>query len=156
MLPTDTAGRESDFQQTATIAAIAPSWIPGARPLSALLAQLDPLPLECDGMTRVLSTLLARDGIAHQVQIGALHVDDIGVIPHHWWLELRGGTVCDLRAQMWLGLNDAVPHGQFQPDARHHYKPQRSLRPLVLQPSLFHLLTGASLESFPKFLQGVA
>ena len=39
------------------------------------------LPLECDGLTRVISYILNKNGIEHKVMIG-----DIGTI--HLWIEL--------------------------------------------------------------------
>lgn len=79
--------------------------------LPPLLCRLDPLPLECDGMARVLSTLLTRDDVPHQVAIGSLSVNGVGTIDLHWWIELSDGRVCDLRARMWLGSEDGYLMG---------------------------------------------
>lgn len=76
---------------------------------------LENAPLECDGMTRCISTLLHHHQIEHSVHIGALTVEGGGRIPLHWWIVLEGGEHIDLRAQMWLGTHPHVPHGIFLP-----------------------------------------
>lgn len=57
--------------------------------------------LECDGLTRVISTLMQRDGIHHQVCVGTLTISNVGMIPIHWWIVLSDGRICDYRARMW-------------------------------------------------------
>lgn len=78
---------------------------------SRWLAALDALRLECDGMTRVISSLLQRDGVAHAAMVGRLDVDQVGSIALHHWIELPDGRRIDLRARMWLGNDARVPHG---------------------------------------------
>ncbi|WP_306555202.1 hypothetical protein [Acidovorax sp.] len=113
------------------------------------LRLLDPLPLECDGLARALSMLLARDGIEHQVHIGALSVAGVGRIPHHWWIELEGGEICDARARMWLGADERVPHGVFEAQAWQGYASKRAMRP-TLSPVLFGILTGGPTQGYPR------
>lgn len=81
------------------------------------LASLDALRLECDGMTRVVSILLQRDGIAHTPIIGRLVVEGVGKIVPHCWIELEDGRRIDMRAKMWLGDDLRVPHGIVPADA---------------------------------------
>ncbi|MFN9475141.1 hypothetical protein [Acidovorax sp.] len=119
--------------------------------LPLLLSRLDPLPLECDGMTRVLSTLLARDEIPHHVVVGSLTVNGAGSIDLHWWIELLDGRVCDLRARMWLGTEDRVPHGCFLPEGQQQYEARSVLEAQALHPGIFAILAGAPMESFPAW-----
>lgn len=81
-----------------------------------LIQENDPLPLECDGLTRVLHTLLARAGISHTVFIGGVvhHPTHVGQDPH-LWIDLDDGRRLDCRARMWLGDHPDVPHGLFEP-----------------------------------------
>lgn len=116
--------------------------------LQAMLPELDALPLECDGMTRVISTLLLRDGVAHEVAVGALEVKGVGTIPLHWWIQFEDGVICDLRARMWLGQGAGVPHGLFVPQDGYLYAPKHLQEHAALPPFLFHFLAGAPLEKF--------
>lgn len=113
------------------------------------LRRLEPLPLECDGVTRALSMLLARDGIQHEVHTGALVVTDVGCISYHWWIELAGWEICDARARMWLGTHERVPHGVFQPEAWQKYASKISRSP-AWSPILFGILTGAPMDAYPR------
>lgn len=122
-----------------------------AQALQAWLSEIDSLPLECDGLTRVAATLLRRDGIAHQVYMGALYVADVGRIEPHFWVQFPEGLVCDFRARMWLGQADAVPHGIFMPSQQHHYEPAVELAAVALGPALFNALTNRPIGSFDRF-----
>lgn len=114
------------------------------------LEALDPAPLECDGMTRAISTLLQRDGLPHRVVVGRLEVAGCGVIPLHWWIELPDGRICDLRARMWLGACEAIPHGIAVATAGQHYCVSEELTPSSLRLSavVFELLVGKPLQAF--------
>ncbi len=115
------------------------------------LARVNALQLECDGLTRVISTLLQRDGVDHRVFVGQLEVDGVGTIDYHWWIDLLDGTLCDLRARMWLGEFQDVPHGVFAPSDLQRYlaKEEIEVRSVALIPPLFQVLTGVQLASFP-------
>lgn len=115
------------------------------------MAFVDALQLECDGLTRVLSTLMQRDGIDHRVLVGELEVIGIGTIPYHWWIELPDGTLCDFRARMWLGDHEDVPHGVFLPSPSLKYRASKEREPcsIGLIPTFFHALTGAPLAGCP-------
>ncbi|HDX8428226.1 TPA: hypothetical protein RQN23_002926 [Aeromonas veronii] len=78
--------------------------------LDKWLEKLDALPLECDGMSRVISHLLSKQNIEHEISVGSLQCQS-GKIPLHYWITLGNGTLLDLRARMWLGNNDGIPHG---------------------------------------------
>lgn len=107
-------------------------------------------PLECDGMTRSLSTVLSHHSIRHDVHIGSLEVNGHGEIPVHFWIVLGSGDYIDLRAHMWLGDNPEVPHGMFVPSKKQHYHTmsRKDPRQVALPPGLFSLLTGHQLGDF--------
>jgi hypothetical protein len=90
--------------------------------LEKLFADYVDLPLECDGLTRVLSYLLDRNGVAHRVMQGSVSVGKKTFDPH-FWIELLDGHVIDYRARMWFGNKPSVPHGIFRmkdfPEARY-------------------------------------
>lgn len=121
--------------------------------LEQWLAQLDQLPLECDGLTRCISTLMQRDGIEHRVLVGSLAITGVGSIPHHWWIAMPDGTLCDFRARMWLGDDASVPHGLFVPEAHHAYVVQDELQldQVRLRPTIFTALTCEPMDHFATF-----
>lgn len=116
------------------------------------LAVLDELPLECDGLSRVVSTLLQRDEIQHCVHVGSVDVEGVGTIPLHWWIELPDGRLLDLRSRMWLGQDDRVPHGMFIPQNHQtfHSKAEVQLASVRLSPVLFCILANRPIDSFPS------
>src|SRR5947207_4231395 len=62
-------------------------------------------PLECDGLTRVLTTLLQRQNIAHTVYTGTVAHRVSSACIVHMWIEVctdEGRRVIDYRAQQWL------------------------------------------------------
>lgn len=121
--------------------------------LDEWLAQFDRLPLECDGLTRCISTLMQREGIEHRVLVGSLAIPGVGTIPHHWWIALPDDRLCDFRARMWLGDDPSVPHGLFIPEAHHAYLTADELQPeqVMLKTSLFAILAGEPMDRFRAF-----
>lgn len=116
--------------------------------LEGWLTRLDGARLECDGMSRCISMLCTRQGIAHEVQIGSLSVAGLGSIGHHWWLHLLdSGELVDLRARMWLGLDPRVPHGVFKEVPGACYVPQATAS-VPVSDLIFEILCGYSLDSF--------
>lgn len=95
--------------------------------IQAWLEPLDSLPLECDGMTRVITALLSENGIDHKVMGGHLtdvasvrdHASPLGSLRScpHWWIELPSGHLIDYRARMWMG--EVAQHGVFIKDSTH-------------------------------------
>jgi len=83
--------------------------------LEKLFADYVDLPLECDGLTRVLSYLLDKSHISHRVMEGSVSVGKKTMDPH-FWIEMPDGRIVDYRARMWLGKSSKVPHGIFKPD----------------------------------------
>lgn len=116
--------------------------------LGEWLAPIDGMPLECDGLTRVASTLLRREAVAHQVFAGELIVEGVGVVRPHYWIRLADGRVIDYRARMWLSPSPAVPHGVFRPPPEVRYQGE-DVGPADLPAAIFEILSRRSLESFP-------
>lgn len=114
------------------------------------LKRLEDAPLECDGMTRCISTVLSLNGIPHQGHVGSLTVAGVGRIPLHFWISLSDNTHIDLRAQMWLGANACVPHGLFMPSQDFEYETHAFFSSKQLQQSdvLFKILSNHELNSF--------
>lgn len=108
--------------------------------LEPILSQYDACALECDGLTRVLHTVLTRRAEPHTVKIGRITNTRTGAtFSPHFWIELPTGQVVDYRAKMWLGQD--APHGIFTPtDTNVTYEGE----PVELEPlpdSLFQILT---------------
>lgn len=80
--------------------------------LEALLSHLDDKPVECDGMSSLVATLLHRNGIAYQGMCGQIVPKQLGSPIPHVWVEV-GELVVDFRARMWMGDLPDVPHGVF-------------------------------------------
>lgn len=110
--------------------------------LHALLSRYDPCDLECDGMTRVIHTILTHEGIDHRVFEGQIiHIPTKRIQSPHLWVEV-GMLRVDYRARMWLGDSEDIPHGVFQigtyPNV--NYQGSRLAIP-VLSDDLFRVLT---------------
>lgn len=122
--------------------------------LTQWLNSTDALPLECDGLTRVISALMNRENMAHKICIGSLRISGVGVIPRHWWIGLENSQYCDYRARMWLGNDPLVPHGVFSPQAHHQYEVAEELTPgdVALPASVIAVLAGRPIDSFPRLL----
>lgn len=72
--------------------------------------------LECDGLSRILHSVLADEGIEHKVFVGAVrHAPSQREVPVHFWIDLESGLRIDYRLQMWLGGSNDIPHGIFDP-----------------------------------------
>ena len=84
--------------------------------LATLLAPYDRYRLECDGLTRVLSTVLHQRGIAHICVAGQIVdlIDTASMWPHYWFT-LDDRRIVDYRARMWLRDKPHIPHGIFHP-----------------------------------------
>lgn len=113
------------------------------------LALLDALPLECDGMCRVISTILERDKVPHTVYMGSLAIKHVGGIPLHFWIAFDDGHILDLRARMWLGHTDKVPHGYFVPAPEYWYRGEQIETSHLYRCRIVTMLTGRKLETFP-------
>jgi len=90
--------------------------------IEQLIEPYSNLPLECDGMTRVITYLLTRAGISHQVMQGSVTVAGKGTFPLHYWVELPDGKVIDYRSRMWFEDDPSIPEGVFDPTGTNiHY-----------------------------------
>lgn len=117
--------------------------------LANWLAPLDRLPLECDGMTRIISALLFREGIVRRACYGSMSLPKVGSIGLHYWIQFPNAVVCDFRARMWLGPE--APHGLFQPESDTWYEVHGEIEQ-PLPPLVFMILAGVAIEDYPPLL----
>jgi hypothetical protein len=117
--------------------------------LAYWLELLDKMPLECDGLARVTSSLLHREGVPHTVHVGSLTVGEEAKIPWHAWITLEDGRIIDLRARMWLPEQEGVPHGLFTPEAHQNYIASGVLTTKADAPVVFYILAERTIEDFP-------
>ncbi|MGF1939128.1 MAG: hypothetical protein RM347_033060 [Nostoc sp. ChiQUE02] len=83
----------------------------------------DNSPTECDGHSRVISTLLFKKDIKHTIWCGFFQWIGHGQVSPHYWIELpECDCIIDYRARMWCAnmdnpqlINIEVPHGIFNP-----------------------------------------
>lgn len=111
--------------------------------LKELTSRYEHCALECDGLTRVLHTVLSQEGIEHTCMVGSvvLTESNTGSVLH-FWIVLPNGDYIDYRARMWLGDRADVPHGIFNPVD--YPKVTYSGSPVqleILSPSVFTILT---------------
>ncbi len=78
-----------------------------------LLDPYDSTQTECDGLTKICSTVLNKHNIPHQPMAGTLTYEDLK-FPIHLWINLPNGFTIDYRARMWLGNDETIPHGIFK------------------------------------------
>lgn len=109
--------------------------------LEKLFSKYIDLPLECDGLTRVLSYILTRNNIQHKTCIGYIS-DKLGNRNIHYWIKLQNGNFIDYRAKMWLNNKLNIPNGVFDPkdypDVIYKCKKEGNLN---VNKSLFQILT---------------
>lgn len=75
-------------------------------------------PLECDGLTKIFTSLLTYQNIDHTVYTGRVSHQKTGRSLVHMWIELEtdwGWRIIDYRARLWLGVGGEVPDGIFDP-----------------------------------------
>jgi hypothetical protein len=101
----------------------------------SLLDPFNPLPLECDGFTRIASYVLEKAGIAHRTMVGSV-MTKRGTVSIHFWIEVEDWIV-DYRLRMNAG-ND-MPHGVFVPPETIQYRGEASW--LACDEWLFKVLT---------------
>lgn len=130
--------------------------------IGRLQSWLDPLNtahVECDGMSRVISALLARNQVEHTIMAGRLV--DLGPnhcrpeLPtrsiQHFWIELPSGHLIDYRARMWMGTS--APHGVFlKGEGQFEYRNRTpaSLAPLSMR--ILSIMSGVKLDDYPPLL----
>lgn len=115
------------------------------------LEQFDGFPLECDGMTRAISTLLHANHIEHEVHAGRIcstSEEQNGI--NHYWIQFEDGFIIDLRARMWMGQQ--APHGYFlNGNVDVSYKSSGTVDNFTLDPILFEILTERSIDAITPF-----
>ncbi len=101
-------------------------------------------------MTRCISTVLSKHCIAHIVHQGRVTIEGLGEIPTHFWIELQSKELVDLRAQMWLGRIEDVPHGVFIPKPGTIYQSVQEIAPrrFAFAESIFLAISGIPLDTF--------
>lgn len=113
------------------------------------------LPVECDGMTRIISALLHRASVAHAVVKGKL-IDKGGKqseggreVLHHW-IVLADGSIIDVRARMWFGAS--APHGVFFPDqaAPFEYRGTPAVEPCKPSFAVLNIMADTDLTTLPS------
>ena len=84
--------------------------------LELALLPLEDLGVDSVYMTFVISNVLSERGIFHQCRIGYAEdrLSRMTTAPH-CWIELEQGWDIDLRLRQWLGDEDDLPNGVFQP-----------------------------------------
>ncbi|WP_448131373.1 hypothetical protein [Stutzerimonas chloritidismutans] len=89
--------------------------------LKDLLDDLDAAKVECDAMSRLVVTRLAKQHIPYRAMLGQVELDGKVVSPH-FWVE-TDGCVIDYRARQRLGGDQRVPHGVVAREAvKAHYQ----------------------------------
>lgn len=128
--------------------------------LELALLPLEDAPVECDGMSYLISAALASADITHSLYAGCL-IDGLKgdtVLPHVWiGIECRDGTaIIDFRARMWLGDVDDVPHGVFnaQEHARFQYHGHLGQPPRLDRDILNAMSDGRYDQVMPTVLRG--
>jgi len=99
------------------------------------------LPLECDGMTRVMSYILTMGNIPHSVFIGTINVQGKGAFSPHFWIRLGTGEIVDYRSRLWFGGDMDIPQGIFKEDERIAAYEGREID-LPVSKAVFSILTG--------------
>ena len=128
-----------------------------------LQAWLEPLAdvaqVECDGMSRVVSHLLHKNGIQHVVAGGVLvdvkrlndpavsHEENCAVT--HYWIELGFSYVVDFRARMWMGAE--AQQGVFIPAGRFEYRTKERFQFEPVAEPILDLMAGMSVRSWIPF-----
>lgn len=88
--------------------------------LQQLLNPLDGAPVECDGMSRLVLTVLHRERIPYQAYFGQILLDGKAMRPH-FWIESQGFRI-DYRSRMWFKGDERLAHGVFEPhEGQGHY-----------------------------------
>lgn len=101
-----------------------------AMELERLVGHLANAPVECDGMARLVVTVLEKHNIPYQAMLGEIVPTGLTCSIPHFWVQV-GDLIIDYRARMWLGESDQVPDGVVNlADFEHLYQG----RPIHLEP----------------------
>lgn len=124
--------------------------LPSPLSIERWLARAAGFPLDCVGLAQVISTLLQREGIVHEVHKGRLDVVKVGTIFDHWWVALSWQypqAVIELRARTMLGNRAEVPHGVVLPTPQQIYQTERIMG--LGDHSRYQQLAGEPLSVYP-------
>ena len=101
-------------------------------------------------MTRCISAVLLQHAIEHVIHLGRLYIDGVVSIPVHYWIELGAQEIVDIRAQMWLGNGEMVPHGIFTSSTGVTYQSAQNIEPerFAMGEPVFSILAGIPLAEF--------
>jgi hypothetical protein len=108
--------------------------------LESLVKHLEFAPVECDGMARLVATVLVQHNIQYQGMVGSIVPKGFDFSIPHFWVQV-GDLIIDYRAQIWLGNNDDVPHGVVFADK---FEDIYSGKPCLIEPlpaALFRIMT---------------
>lgn len=97
--------------------------------------------LECDGMTRIVTYLLTKEGVPHKVKCGVVFHKGERVVPLHYWVSLPDGKIIDFKLRMWVS-EPSAPHGIFRPEDHEDYKYVGRPNPMSVSPFMFNILAG--------------
>lgn len=89
----------------------------GVSPIEKLIEPYLHYPVECDGMTHIIHSVLTTNNIVHQVYRGRVTVSERSII--HFWVEIED-KIIDYRLQMWFPKQPGLPTGIFKPTLYPH------------------------------------
>ena len=109
--------------------------------VESLTAKYDKLPLECDGMTKVLTYVLKQNKIKHKIYQGQVKYKGKVSIPLHFWIVLNDGQIVDYRLRMWMDNKKKLPHGVFKAEQYPDVKYEGKLVKMEVSDMIFRILT---------------
>lgn len=129
-------------------------------PLAVLSNFFNPccdIPLDCDGIAQIITTILALSEIPHQGFVGQVIVSDLGIVAPHCWIELTSdqGNLfrVDYELKDWIPpeLVPLVPVGFFNPEnyPALTYK-GNPVQHLIWPPALFPVVQTGIKPNAPK------
>jgi hypothetical protein len=111
--------------------------------LEKTIAHIQPyeeLPLDCDGMTRVITYVLTKEQISHSVFTGTIRVEGKGEFKPHFWIRLETGEIVDYRSRLWFKGDGNIPEGIFNEGGVVLYDGKKVV--LDVTEVMFKILTG--------------
>lgn len=102
--------------------------------------------LECDGMTRVISTALVAQDVEHSIIIGRLTNPKDGGTILHYWIKLNEKYIIDLAAKLWFP--HVAQNGLFIPKEGELQYEAREELPDLASDFIFNILTNRTVADF--------
>jgi hypothetical protein len=106
----------------------------------ALIQPYETLPLEGDGMTRVITYVLKKERISHSVFMGTIRVEGRGTFKPHFWIRLKTREIVDYRSRIWFKGDKGIPEGVFKEGSVVLYEGRKVA--LNVTEIMFKILTG--------------